>query len=799
MEKVIYNVSGFDCASCATKAETHIAKQIDVEYAHMDFASNKLYITFKNKPWSIDKLASVIKEVESDPLNISIYNPKNKKVTYNVCGFDCASCAAKAEAHIAKHEDVEYAHMDYSSNKLYVTFKDESWDIDTLANVIKEVESDPLDISYVNEKKQKQEKLFNKAMWWKLTRIIIAVSVTLICIFLLGKQELNWLRFGLYEGMILLIGYDIFYKVILHIIHRNNILDHNLLILVAAIGSLTLAIIGLTNNENYLLRINDNYSLAFDDAMEALLVIVLFQIGSIVESVASNKSKNAIVKAVDLRIEEANLIVDEGIIKVKPEALKVDDIVLITAGETIPVDGEIIEGNGHIDTSSLTGEFTPVQSEIGNEVFSGCILKEGTIKIRVKRIYEESASKKIIDLITNSGEKKSRVDAFIDKFAKWYTPVIVLLAVLIFVIGGIISHSWMSFLHVGLEILVIGCPCAVVISVPLAYFSGLGLASKHGVVIKGSNYLDELYSLRKVVTDKTGTLTKGSFVVTKVVGSDKEELLNSLYAVECLSNHPIAKAICLNKDIHSLSKDINGYEEVAGKGAICVYLGHKIIAGNNKLLKEHNIEIEEAKESGTIVYCAKDNKYLGYVVLDDEIKEEAKDFVDGLHKEGIEVVMLTGDHATHGKEVAKELGIDRVFTDLLPDDKRNILENEMASTNGAVAFVGDGINDAPSIKRSDVGVAMGGIGSDVAVENADVVIMNDNPNRLLTGIKVAKKARCTSIFNIAFALTVKAIVLILVIIFPNWSYMMYIAIFSDTGLTVLLTINSLLLLHRKVK
>ena len=722
-----------------------------------------------------------------------------KKQVYNICGFDCASCASKAEKHIAKQNDVEYAHLDFSNNKLYVTFKEDIWSIDKLANVIKEVESDPLEISLENQKK-KEEKLFTKTMWWKLARIIFAIAITLVCIFLLGKENLNWLRFGLYAFTILVIGYDIFYKVLSHIIHRSNILDHNLLILIASIGSLALAIIGLTHNENYLIKINNDYFIALDDSMEAVIVIILFQIGSIVESLASNKSKRAIVKAVDLRIEEANLIIDEGVIKVKPEEIKVNDLILVTNGEIIPVDGIIEEGNATIDTSSLTGEFIPVQSEIGKEVFSGCLIKSGTLKIRVNRIYEESASKKIINLITQSGEKKSRADAFIDRFAKWYTPAIVLIAILAFVIGGLISNSWMNFLHVGLEILVIGCPCAVVISVPLAYFSGLGLASKHGVVIKGSNFLDELSRLSKVVTDKTGTLTKGTFAINKVNAVDNEEqLLDSLYAVECLSNHPIAKAICSNVDIHELSKDILEYEEYAGLGSVCVYKGKRIIAGNNKLLKKYGIDVEEVKDNGTVVHCAKDNQYLGYVILNDEIKEEAKQFVESLHKENIEVIMLTGDHASNGQEVAKELGIDRVFTDLLPDDKNVILNQEMASSSGPVAFIGDGINDAPSIRGSDIGIAMGGIGSDIAVENADVVIMNDNPNKIITAINISKKAKHTAIFNIIFALTIKLAVLVLAIIFPNWSYMMYIAIFSDTGLTVLLTINSLLLLQREVK
>ncbi len=725
-----------------------------------------------------------------------------EKTIYHISGFDCASCAAKAEQHIAKQDDVEYAHLDFAGNRLYITFKKEPWSIEKLAAVIKEVESDPLEISKEIEKPQKI-KLFNRRMWWQLIRVIIAIAVTLVCVFALGREELSWLRFGLYTATILLIGYDIFYKVILHIKNKANVLDHNLLILIAAIGSLTLSIIGLTQHEfsEYLLEINDNYFVALDDTMEAVLIMVLFQIGSIVESFASNKSKLAISKAVELRVEEAHLIEGDSVKVIKPELLKVNDKIIITAGELIPIDGVVYEGEGFVDTSSLTGEFVPVQVKDESEVYAGCLLKSGSIKVSVGKTYENSSVNKIINLITSGGEKKSRADEFVARFAKWYTPIIVGVAFLTFIIGALITRNWSLWIHTGLEILVIGCPCSIVISVPLAYFAGMGLASKHGLVIKGGNYLDELSRLEKVVTDKTGTLTKGSFQIVKVVTNDihEEEFLEYLYAVESLSTHPIGKAICHDVETEKLAAQQKDFIEKAGLGCVSSYKGHKIIAGNIKLLKDNNVDVCPVMENGTIIYVAIDNKYAGYVVLDDQIKEETKQLINYLHKDNVEVVLLTGDHENNARYISQQLQIDRYYADLLPEDKTQILEKEMADAKKNVAFIGDGINDAPSIIRSDIGIAMGGIGSDIAVENADVVIMNDNPMKLYDGIKISKKTRNTAIFNIVFALVIKFAVAILAIIFPSWTYMMYVAVFADTGLTVLLVINSLLLLHRRIK
>ena len=732
-----------------------------------------------------------------------------EKKIFHVSGFDCAHCAAKAERHIAGKEEIEYAHLDFSANKLYLTFKDKPWDVKKLSEVIKEVEEDPLEIYEEGQKDKALPKVFTFHMWIILFRVIFATIITLVCVFLLGDLSYNWLRFGLYLLAFGVVGYDIVWKVILHIKHKANPLDHNLLISLAAIGAFTLCVIQFTHLETYgehiVHHLTDNYSIAMDHAMDALMVVILFQIGRIIEAVATNKSKNAVMKAVELRVDTANLITEDGIKVVSPEELELEQHILVKVGELIPVDGVIIDGEAMIDTSSLTGEFVPVRAVKCEEVFNGCLIKQGQITVQVKKKYADSTVSKIIELITHSGEKKSKADEFIAKFSRFYTPIVVLVSIVTILAFGFATSDWMKSVYQGLEILVTGCPCAIVISVPLAYFAAIGLASKNGIVVKGATYLDKLFNLGTVVTDKTGTLTEGSFSVqvVKPNGVSEEELLNTIYVVESLSNHPIGKAIVEDKDLAKISAKVANFKEIAGFGVEGDYEKSHIIAGSNKLLAKYNIAHENASEVGTVVYVAKDNKYLGYVVLSDKVKENAKQTIDLLHKNKVEVVLLTGDHDDNAKAISEQLGIDRYHAQLLPDEKTIALEEEIAHANKkTVAFVGDGINDAPSIIISDIGIAMGGIGSDIAVENADVVIMNDDPAKVHDILKISKIARHVAIFNIAFSLFVKVAVAVLVIIqdfIPGFEIPMYVAVLADTGLTVVMVLNSLAVLYRKIR
>ena len=804
MVKKVYHISGFDCANCASKAEKHLNTKDNIESARLDFAGNRLYITYKKDAIRVDELAAIIAEVESDPLEL--YEEGNKQKTYHISGFDCAACAAKAERHLNNHECVDSARIDFTANKMYISYKDKVMTIEEVTTVIAEVESDPLNISELDEKTKKHEqKIFTKNMWLILIRTIIATVVTIICVFALGKEQFNWFRYGLYLAVFILAAYDVMWKVILHIRHRTSILDHNLLITLAAIGAFTLGAIQLANPDKYHIihKLTDNYSIAMDDAMEAIMVVILFQIGRIIEGVATNKSKAAVMSAVELRVDRANLITEEGVKVVSPEELTIGQHIIVKVGELIPVDGEIIEGEAMIDTSSLTGEFVPVSAKRGDGVYSGCLIKSGTITVLVKKIYADSTVSKIIELITSGGEKKSKADEFISKFSRYYTPMVVVLSVLTIAIMGIITQNWMDSVYQGLEILVTGCPCAIVISVPLAYFAAIGLSSKHGIVVKGANYLDKLVDMGTLITDKTGTLTKGTFTIQNIHANDVDEdtLLDALYKAESLSNHPIGKAICHGKILKRIAADVQNFKEIAGFGIECDYKGQHILAGSSKLMDKNNIKYDVPSEVGAIVHVAVDNSYYGYVVLADEIKEGASEMVNLLHKQKVEVVLLTGDHEENAKDITAKLNIDRYHSELLPEQKTVILEEEMNNTKKAVAFIGDGINDAPSIIRSDIGIAMGGIGSDIAVENADIVIMNDDPGKVYDAVKIAKMARNTAIFNIVFSLIVKATVAGLVIaqeFIPNFMVPMYVAVLADTGLTVIMVLNSLALLYRKV-
>lgn len=709
----------------------------------------------------------------------------NKK-TYSITGFDCAHCAAKSEAHLNKHCAIQSARIDFSSDRMFVEYVDEELTTDELLSIIAEVETDPIEISEV-QKNRKKTKIFTKDLWVIFARVLFAVVVILIGTFVLDKPELFWYDTALYGVGLIVIIYDIVTKVLKRIIHKENPLDEYLLITICSFGAFAVAIITKMGHT----------------FMECLMVATLFQVGKIIEGIAANKSKDAIMTAVELRVETANKVVDGKIIKVDPEELKIDDVIVVTTGELVPVDSVVIEGEGQVDTSSLTGEFIPARVSKDSELYAGYLLKEGTIRCRATKRYKDSAVNKIIELIANSRSKKSKADEFVTKFARWYTPTVFAIAIIVGIVGGAITGDWSKWVILGLKLLIVSCPCAIVISVPMAYFSALGLASKNGIVVKGTNYLDKLISLKKIVTDKTGTITEGTFEIVKVhsVGVSEEKLIEILQAAEHLSSHPIAKAICKYESGSHNSKQASDFEEIAGLGVYAEYEGKAVLAGNSRLLDEYAVQYEKVEEAGTVVYSVYDNKYIGYVVLSDKLKSDAKEMVTGLNKMGVEVILLTGDKEKNAKEIANELGIKKYQSELLPSQKTEYLEKEL-SPKYATGFIGDGINDAASIKRADVGFAMGAIGSDSAVENADVVIMTDHPSKVLDALKIAKIARHVAVFNIVAALFIKIGIEIAATISTSFGYQdaipMWLAVLADTGLTVLLVINSLLILYRKV-
>ena len=705
------------------------------------------------------------------------------KKSYCITGFDCAHCAMKTEKHLNKHPKIKSAVIDFAKDRLFVEYEDKELTIPELLKTVAEVETDPIEITDLSQKKE--YKIFTKDFWFTLARVIIGVAIILVSSLALEKPEYFYWQLGIYAFGVMLLTYDVLYKVIKHIIHKENPVDESLLISLCVGGAYTVAIIA---KETHFF-------------MEALMVVTLYQVGKIIEGIATNKSKQAVAKAVNLRIESASKFENDQIVEVNPEELNVGDLIIVTAGKYIPVDSIVVKGEGQVDTSSLTGEFVPVSAKEGMELYSGFLLEEGTLTLKAVRNYSNSAVSRVIELISNSGSKKSKADEFVSKFARWYTPLVFIASVLTAVIGGAVSSQWKEWVILGLKMMVVACPCAIVISVPLAYFAALGLSSKNGIVVKGTNYLDKLNEIKKMVTDKTGTLTKGSFEVTKIVpnGLSEDEFLDVLSSVESLSKHPIAQAIVRYKKSGVLSEN---FEEMAGLGVSASYKGKEVLAGNAKLLEFYDVKFKEVNDYGVVVYLAIDGEYAGYLVVSDEIKAESKQMVAYLSKEKIETILLTGDKDNNASNICRELGISSYHANLLPEEKTQYLEKEM-SDKYATGFIGDGINDAASIKRSDVGFAMGAIGSDAAIDSADVVIMNDNPMKVVESIKIAKIARHTAIFNIIFALTIKIGIEIAAIVtnlvgYPD-AIPMWVAVLADTGLTVLLIINALLILYRKIK
>ena len=718
----------------------------------------------------------------------------SKKVIYHISGFDCANCAAKVERFLNKEEYIQSAAIDFTNERMYITYRDEPLATEELIETIKKVESDPLRIEKIQSGRRSKQSIFDKKFIYNLSRIVFSTILMLIaCLVVEDKNFVVALI--LYGISALFCLYDIVWKLIQNIIHLRNPIDMNLLLTMSTVGVFTLSLL-----IHYGVLPEGHFEI---DLMDGCMVIILYQVGELFEHVATGKSRNAISNAIDLRADTANLITDNKVVEVKPETLKVGDKILVRIGEIVPADGEIIDGQGTLDTSSLTGEPMPVDALVGMNALSGSILKSGSITIRINKVFADSTISKILELVQSSGERKAKAEKFITKFARIYTPAVFLIGILYAVLYGIFSQNWAESIFGGLAILVVSCPCAIVISVPLAFFAGIGLASKRGVVIKGANYLDSLCKIGTVFVDKTGTLTYGNFEVTDYVtnGVSKAEFEDALLAAESRSNHPIAKAICLHKNVSNIALKQSNYEEVAGLGVKTTYGKSSIFAGNVELLRNNGVKVEEADVAGTAIYVAKDGKFIGYVVLKDVVRDKAKELIKKLHELGIKVVLLSGDKETTVREVAEAVGITEYHAKLLPQEKTKYVEKaiDFRENDRLVAFAGDGINDTPSIIRADVGFAMGGIGSDVAVENADVVIMQDHPLKIYDSIKIAKKTRAVAIFNIIFSLLVKITVITLILTGVLGHAGMLVAVLADTGLTVLMTFNSLMLIYRKIK
>ena len=601
--------------------------------------------------------------------------------------------------------------------------------------------------------------------------IKVVIALILFLISLIIPFENAWINIGIYIISYLIVGLDVLIEAIKNIF-KGEVFDENFLMTIATIGAF-----------------------AIGEYPEAVAVMLFYQVGEMFQSYAVDKSRKSIASLMDIRPDFANIKKNGSIEKVSPDKINIGDIIIVKPGEKVPLDGTIVDGNSMLDTSALTGESVPREVSIGDEVLSGSINQNGLIEIKVTKNFGESTVSKILDLVENASSKKSKSENFISKFAKYYTPIVVVIAVLLAIIPPIIfkETEFIQWLYRALTFLVVSCPCALVISIPLGFFGGIGGASKLGVLVKGSNYLEALSKTEVVVFDKTGTLTEGVFEVKKVNSVDitKEDLIKYAAYAESFSNHPIANSLkkAYGKDIDN--KKISETHELSGLGVNAVVDGKEVFVGNEKLMQEKNIEYIKCNEIGTILYVAINNQFNGTIIISDKIKADAKETIEKLKKNNVKkIVMLTGDKKAVGESVAKELGLDEVYTELLPNNKVEKVEELMKSKSkkGKLAFVGDGINDAPVLAISDIGIAMGGLGSDAAIEAADVVLMTDEPSKVVDAIKISKKTLKIVKQNIIFAIAVKILVLILSAIgLSN----MWQAVFADVGVSVLAILNAL--------
>ena len=709
---------------------------------------------------------------------------KSNECMLSIEGLDCPNCAAKVERKINTLEGIKEATVDFLGKKI-VVLADEISENELVELIQTEVDKIEDGVKVFVPKVQAGESSSEEEDTGKIKKKLLIGGI----LFVLGifvPKTLFIPKLAVFLVSYLVIGGDVLLSAFKNILN-GQVFDENFLMAIATVGAF-----------------------AIGEYPEGVAVMLFYQLGELLQGIAVNNSRKSIVSLMDIRPDYANIKVGEGIKKVSPEEIKVGEIIVVKPGEKVPLDGKIVKGASTFDTSALTGESLPREAKAGDDVLSGFINKNGLIEIQVAKVFSESTVSKILYLMENAGSKKSKTENFITKFARYYTPVVVITALIVAIFPPLLIQgaTFSDWIYRALIFLVVSCPCALVISIPLGFFGGIGGASRHGILIKGTNYLEVLNNLESVVMDKTGTLTKGIFKVTEVNAennikindfqNNKTELTKPLllkYAahIEKFSNHPIAQSIVAEYE-NSVSKVdenvVKDFEEISGFGIKVNINNHQFLAGNSKLMNLGNITFDKKENLGTAIYLAADGKYIGNILISDEVKEDSARAIKGMKENGVkEIVMLTGDNEAIGKNIAEKLGIDKVFTELLPNEKVEKLEEiyKTKSEKGKVAFVGDGINDAPVLARADLGIAMGGAGSDAAIEAADVVIMNDEPSKIVTAIKIAKKTKEIVWQNITIAFAVKIVVMALGL-FGDAT--MWEAVFADVGVALLAVLNA---------
>ena len=761
----IYHINGLDCANCAAKLERHLKEIAYFDNVIIDFMAQKVIITAEDETHLQKGLLEAEKVINRVEPGVTITEKakkqKNRATPHAHHHGEQCSCGHE---HCHEHETHAHVPHEHHHGEQCSCGHEHHHEHETHAHTPPAHNHEAL-IAQESTQLKKEER-FTSEMKKALLKIGVSALLFLVAL-CLGTGDI--LQFGVYLLAYLIVGGEVLLRAVKNIV-RGQIFDENFLMTIATIGAFCVG-----------------------EYPEGVMVMLLYQLGELFQDYAVQRSRRSIADLMDIKPEVAHVKEGEQFISMEPEDVVIGDIIQVRPGERIPLDGIVLEGHSALNTVALTGESMPREVAAGDPVMSGCINTSGVLLVAVEKEYEDSTVAKILDLVENASSKKAETENFITKFARYYTPIVVIIAALLAVVPPMILHEPFSgWVYRALVFLVISCPCALVISIPLTFFSGLGVCSRHGILVKGSNYLEALAQIETAVFDKTGTLTKGQFSVTDVhaVNCTEEELLYYAACAESISNHPIAEAIRKANKQHISANALQNAEELAGQGISAAVNGRRILVGNYRLMQENKIMCAEIDTVHTIVYTAVDDNFAGWIVIADEIKPDAKEMVTQLKALGVaDIVMLTGDHENTANQTAAQLGITRVFSQLLPGDKVTCLEQilQEKSQKGTVAFTGDGLNDAPVLARADVGIAMGGLGSDAAIEAADVVIMNDQPSKLADAVQIARKTRSIVTQNIVFVLAVKLLVLLLG---AAGLATMWMAVFADVGVAFLAILNA---------
>ena len=760
-----YRVVGIDCADCAAELAEEIRKIEGVVNADIHFMQQKMFFTCEEKNHSVieQKVFDIIHDDEPDAVITALHEESKHLFKFNIKNIDCADCANEIAEKAMEIEGVEHAEADFMHAILRVQFATNEYTrIENELRVMIAREEPEVEFSryYLEQKIEKEEDHSSQIM---IIRLLLGALLFGLSFLLTGIAS-NISTLIAY----IILGYDVIYKAFYNL-KRGNLLDEHFLMAVATFAALYLG-----------------------DCKEATGVMLFYQIGEFFQDLAVDHSRKSIASLMDIRPDYAFVQSGTEFIKVDPTEVQIGDIIQVKPGERIPLDGVIVNGSSSLDTASLTGESNLRDVDVNDEVISGVVNTSGVLLIRTTKEFAQSTVSRILNIIEENNETKSKQEKFITKFSHYYTPTVVTLAIIVAIIVSILTGDINEGIYRACTFLVISCPCALVISIPLSFFAGIGGLSMHGIMLKGANYVEKITEIRTIVFDKTGTLTTGQFAVNRLLNSsDDEKLLKLAAYAESYSNHPIAKAIQNSYQNEVDQTKISDMQEIAGRGISITLENHQVLVGNYKMMKENNVDCKQYTEPGTYVYVAENGIFLGCILLKDTVKQDAANAIHNLNKNHA-CMMVSGDAKEICQEVGKELGINSIYGGCLPEDKITCVNT--VKKDGVVAFVGDGVNDVPVMRSADIGFAMGSLGSDAAIEAADVIITDDNLNKIDTTIRQAKRIIRIANQNIVFAITIKVLALVLGALgIAN----MWMAIFADTGVAMLCVINAVRLLRIK--